>query len=170
MKRFLDTHDIKSCFVPVDTQTAANTGDWISLKDWKHLTIIFFKAAGVANDDPVFELLQATSAAGAGSKDFHGIVEVDYMQGAALTAVTGWSVATQAADEHYTCNATSAEQQGIYVVDIDADQLDLDGGFCYVAFNVADTGAAGAQLGAALYILSEPRYAGDPTNAINPLA
>jgi len=165
---FLDRHDICSAFVPVDLKTGANAGDFISMKDWHHLTIVFFKSIGTAGDDPIFELKQATVVAGTDTKDLNGITSVFYKQGLDLTAVTHFDEATQAADEHYT-DATSAELSGIYVIEIDDTMLDVNNGFDCVQFNVADIGA-NAQLGCALYILSQPKYTGPVHGRANPLA
>ena len=46
--RLIDESQIVSGFVPVDTQTGANPGDVVSLKNYGRLTVVFFKAAGVA--------------------------------------------------------------------------------------------------------------------------
>ena len=64
---------------------------------------------------------------------------------------------TQTASQTVTTAATAAESAGLYVFEIDA--ADLTDGYKTVRVTVADTGAAGAQLGAMLYILTEPRHA-----------
>ena len=172
MKSFISDHDIVSCFVPIDLETAANTGDWVSLKYWNHLTVVLFKAAGTANDDPVMTFAQATVVAGTDTKSLllpagrPGITNYWYKQGALLATTAGcgtWTEVAQVAATTITTNATAAESQGIYVIDIYADQLDVNGGFDCVQMSVADTGAAGAQIGCAFYILSEPRVAAEVT-------
>lgn len=155
---FLEHNEIAAAFVPVDTQTAANPGDYICLKGYEGVAIVFFKAAGTAGDDPVITVNQATDVAGSGAKSLN-LTKHRQKQGT-LTAVTSWTEVTQAAGASITLNATSAESQGLYVIDIKASDLDVAGGFDCLMVNVADTGSAGAQLGCAFYILYGPRYAG----------
>jgi len=157
--RLIDEVQICSGFVPVDTQTAGNPGDAVSLKNYNHLTVIFFKAAGAANDDPVLTFEQGTDVAFGTAKNLATITEYWHKQGT-LTAVGTFTNVTQAASQTVTLNATSAESQGIYVFEIDAADLDVANGYDCVRVTVADTGAAGAQLGCMLYILSGPRHAG----------
>lgn len=162
--------DIIPAIVPVDSQAAANPGDYVSLKNAQGVAIVIFKAAGVANDDPVLTIRQAQDIAGTGVKDFApatqgaGITRYLKKQGALLTAVGAWTEVLQAAAATITFDATSAESQAVYVVEIEAAELDVDNGFDCIAANIADTGAAGAQLISELYILYGLRYADAPAN------
>lgn len=160
--------DIASAFVPVDTQTATNTGDYISLKNAAGVLVVLFKAAGTANDDPVLSFYQATSVAGGSAKTLATITKHWQKQGT-LTAVTGWTKVTQTAGATLTLNATSAENQGIYAVPITAEELDIANGFDCLRVDVADTGSAGAQLGAMLYILYGLAYPSAPESLPDPL-
>lgn len=154
--RLIESTQIVSGFLPVDMQTAANDGDWVSLKDYNHLTVVLFKAVGTAGDDPTLTLEQATAVAGTGAKalTFNTI----YTKQGTLTAVEAFTKVSQTAAATYT-DATSAEVAAIWVVEIDAQDLDVNNSFDCVRARVADVGAGGAQLGCLLYILSEPRYA-----------
>lgn len=152
--RLIEQLQICSGFVPVDLQTAANTGDYVSLKNYKHLTVVFFKAAGTAGDDPTLALTQATDVAGTGVKALT-FTELFVKQGT-LTAIGEFTKVTQSAAGSYT-EATSAESQAIWVVEIDAEDLDIANGFTCVKAAVADVGT-NAQLGCLLYFLSEPKY------------
>jgi hypothetical protein len=99
---------------------------------------------------------------GANPGDAKNLATIDrywMKQGASLAAIGEFTEVTQSASQTVTLNATSAESQGIYVFEIDASDLDVDHGFCCVGVSVADTGAAGAQLGCMLYLLSDPRHA-----------
>lgn len=153
--KLIEQTQICAGFVPVDLSAAANNGDWLSLRDYNHATIIFFKAAGTAGDDPVLTLQQATDNTGTGAKALN-FTELWQKQGT-LTSVGTFTRKTQSAANTYT-DTDSAENQGIYVLEIDADMLDVDNGFSHVRLNVADVGS-NAQLGCALAILSEPRFA-----------
>ena len=158
--RLIDETQIVSGFVPVDTQSGANVGDVVSLKNYNRLTVIFFKAAGVANDDPVLTVEQGTDVAFGTAKNLATIDEYWKKEGT-LTAIGEFTRVTQSAAATVTLSATSAESQGLYVFEIDAADLDNANGYDCVRVTVADTGAAGAQLGAMLYILSGPRHAAE---------
>ena len=160
MSRLIDSTQIVSGFVPVDTQSAANPGDVVSMKNYNHLTVVFFKAAGSANDDPVLTFQQCSDVSETGIKNLATIDEYWSKQGAALNAVGTFTRVAQTASQTVTLDATSAEEQGLYIFEVDAADLDVANSFDCVKVSVADTGAAGAQLGCMLYILSEPRYAG----------
>lgn len=157
--RLIDETQIVSGFVPVDTQSGANPGDVVSLKNYSHLTVILFKAAGTANDDPVLTFEQGTDVAFGTNKNLATITEYWRKEGADLTAIGTFTRVTQAASQTVTLSATSAESQGLYVFEIDAAALDVANGYDCVRVSVADTGSAGAQLGCMLYILSGPRHA-----------
>jgi hypothetical protein len=168
MKEFLDTHDIKAGFVPIDMESGANTGDWVNLENWEGVAVVLFKAAGAANDDPVLTFAQATVVAGTDTKALTKVAKYMKQEGT-LASITGWTKVTQTAATTITTSATAAESQGIYVIDIKAADLDVDGGFKCVQMSVADCGSAGAQIGCAFYILYGPRFANDPTDRPDPL-
>ena len=159
--RLIDECQIVSGFLPVDTQAAANLGDVVSLKNYNRLTVIFFKATGVANDDPVLTFEQGTDVAFGTNKALAKIVEYWKKEGADLTAIGQFTRVTQAAAGTVTLCATAAESQGLYIFEIDAADLDVAGGFDCIRVTVPDTGAAGAQLGCLLYLLSGPRHAAE---------
>lgn len=160
--------DIAAAVVPADLQTYV-AGDWISLKGYQGVAIVFFKAAGTAADDPTLELQQATAVAGTGVKDLDGFVDIYKKQGAALSAVTGWTKVSQTADEDFVGDGTSAEEQGLYVAYIPAEMLDVANGFDCLQANCKDVGT-NAQIGCLLYILIGPRYGDAPANLPSPIA
>ena len=157
--RIIDTCQIVSGFVPVDLQTAANNGDVVSLKNYNRLTVVFFKAIGTAGDDPVLTFTQGTDVAFGTNKALATIDEYWSKQGALLTAVGTFTRVSQTAGSTVTLDATSAEEQGLYVFEIDASDLDVANSYDCVRVTVADVGG-NAQLGCMLYVLSGPRYAG----------
>ena len=154
MGRLVENSQIVSAFVPVDMQTAANTGDYVSLKNYHRCAVVFFKAAGTAGDDPTLTIQQAQDVSGTGAKALN-FTRIWHKQGT-LTGVGTFTAVTQTAANTYT-DATSAEIQAIWVVEIDADDLDVDNGFDCIMCSVADVGG-NAQLGCAMYILYDPRY------------
>lgn len=158
--------DIAAGIIPLDLQTA-RSGDYVSLKNAKGVTVVFFKGAGTAADDPVLTFRQATAVAGTAVKDLAVITQHWQKQGT-LNAVTGWTRVTQSAAAAVTLDGTSAESEGIYVFEIEADQLDVDGGFDCLVLNIADTGT-NAQLGCVLYLLRDLAVMATPANLPDPL-
>jgi hypothetical protein len=160
--RFAEQAQIISGFVPVNLATAANAGDWVSMKQFQRLVILFFAAAGTAGDDPTLTVEQASAVAGTGAKALT-FTRIDTWQGADLTAVGTPTTVAQTAANTYT-DATSAEVQKIWVVEIDAADLDVDNGFDCVRGSIADVGT-NAQIGCLLYLGLYSRYA-PPASAI----
>lgn len=159
--------DIVPAIVPLDLQTA-RTGDWVSLKNAQGVAIVFFKAAGTAGDDPTLTVQQATDVAGTSAKNLSTITAVHKKQGT-LTAVGTWTTSTQAAAATYAGDGTSAEEQAVYVIEIEADELDVDNGFDCINVSCSDVGT-NAQLGCALYILYGLRYGGAPSTLLSAIA
>lgn len=151
---FLSQLNIQPAIIPVDLATGANNGDWVSLKNFNKLAVVVFKAAGIAGDDPIITLKQATDVAGTGAKALN--FERIYARVGVQTGIGVWTKVTQAAGNTYQ-DAVSAEAQGLFMIEIDATDLDVNNGFDCVQLSIPDVGAGGAQLGCALYILGEPR-------------
>ncbi len=150
-KHFLEKNQVVAAIIPVDLQSAANNGDWVSLKGYGRVAAILYKAAGTAGDDPVF----TTDVSGTGAKALN-FTRIDSKVGT-QTGIGQFTTTTQAAANTYT-DAVSAEAQAIMVVDIKAEDLDIDNGFDCVQLQIPDVGS-NAQLGCALYVLHEPRNA-----------
>lgn len=151
---FAEQFQVASGFVPVNLATASNPGDWISMKTLERLVIIFFAAAGTAGDDPTITLEQATAVAGTSAKALN-FTRIDRKQGSDLLTIGTYTTTTQSAGNTYT-NDTSAEEQKIWIVEVKAEDLDVDNGFDCVRATISDVGS-NAQLGAMLYI-GAPRY------------
>lgn len=164
-KLFAEKAMVCQGFLPVDMRTAANAGDWISMKNYGRVTAVFFKAIGTAGDDPVLTLKQATDVSGVTNKALT-INRVDKKQAASnLLAVGQYTQSTPAApatnDTFNTANGTYtnsdlAEQAAIVLIDIKAEELDADNGYDCVQLSVSDIGT-NAQLGCLLYICHEAR-------------
>jgi hypothetical protein len=163
---FVQNSQIVSGFIPVDMQTGANTGDWVSVENFNHLSIVLFKGAGTAGDDPTLTVLQATDNAGTSSKALN-FTRIYTKQGT-LTGIANFTLTTQSAANTYT-DATSAEVTAIWVVEFDADDLDVSSGFDHIQASVADVGS-NAQLGCCLYLATEPRFAASVANATSAIS
>ncbi len=159
MKSFFAGNQIASCFNPVDMQTAANTGDWIGMKNFAMLVFVLFKGIGTAGDDPIFKLQQGIGAAGASPKDL--LFTTIYKKVGVLTAIGQFTKVTQAAATSYV-DTDSAEAATIMGVEVLAENLDSDGGFDHVQLSVADVGG-NAQLGCAFVLGLNPRHAVEPS-------
>ena len=157
-KRLIEMVNIVECFTPVDLQSGVNTGDWVSLKHYTGVLIVFHAAIGTANDDLDLTLLQATNVSGGSSKALNMIDVYDKLGG--NTIPNGVWTRNTNADDSYT-NLESAEKAYIAAIDIQIDQLDLANDFDCVQATCSNVGG-NAQLGSALYFMYGPRIEGTP--------
>lgn len=135
------------------------TGDYVCLKGYGKVGFLFVKEAGTAGDDPTLTLYQATDVSGTSAKVATVIDRYWIKQAATSLASTGtFTDTTQTLASTIACNATSAEQCMLLYFEVDAESLDVDGGFDCVRVDVALAASGGAQWGAGLYILMDPRY------------
>lgn len=155
--------DIGNGFVPVDMQTGANTGKRVALKRGRRITFILYKAVGTAGDDPVLTFQEHTAASGGTTQTFAGGITKYYKKSeATLDNDETWVEVTQATAGTVTLTGEAA-LQGIYVFEVDGDQL--ADGFTHMSLNVADVGV-NAQLGCVLYLV-EPIAMRKPANLGN---
>jgi len=162
---FLENHNIIPAIIPVDLQTGVNSGDRVSMKDYERCVFVLLTAIGTAGDDPVISAQQHTAAAGGTSADLL-FTRISHKIGAtAVSAIEDFTLVEQTAAATYDSDPVAgAENQALFSVEVRA--ADLTDGFSFVSFNVADVGS-NAMLGAALYIMCEPSYAGaTPPQAI----
>ncbi|MBX3579905.1 MAG: hypothetical protein KF723_22105 [Rhizobiaceae bacterium] len=158
-QHFLEKVQPAPGFVPVNMATGANTGKRFDMKNHGRCAVIFFKGAGNSAEDPTITLLQHNAADGGTSKALN-FTRVDRKQGT-LTSVAEFTTTNPDAGNTYT-NSTLSEA-AIVVIDIKAEDLDIDGGFQWISANVADVGT-NAQVGCVLYCPHEPRYGGGQMN------
>jgi len=156
---FVEQAQVVMAIVPVDSQSGANTGDYVSMKNYERCTVLVMKAAGVAGDDPVITMTQAQDVGATGVKELN-FTRIDAKVGA-QTGIGQFTTVLQAAANTYT-DAASAEAQAIFAIDIQGEDLDVDNGFDCLKVAIPDTGSAGAQLLTAIYILWAPRYQSQP--------
>lgn len=149
----LEKIDIFHGIVPINLGSARSS-DVITLKNFGRVAIVFYKAAGSASEDPTLTVLQATSITPSNAKALN-FTRIDTKQGT-LTGVGTWTTTTQAAGNTYT-NTTASENEAIWVIDINVDDIDVDGGFDCIQVTIADAGSVN-QLGCLAFIGHEPRY------------
>ncbi len=157
-QHILEKLQIVAGIMPVSLATGANNGDFVCMKNYGRLAIVFLCGVGAASQDPTVTVLQAQS--NGGSTKALNFTRVDVKQASALTAVGEFTEVTQAAGNTYT-EATAGEKQKLWVIDIKAEDLDVDGGYDWVQVTIADAGT-NSQIGCVLYLLHEPRYQKNP--------
>lgn len=153
---FLDKVDIVSGIVPINIGSARSS-DVVTLKNFGRCAIVFHKAAGSASEDPTLTVLQAVSVAPSSAKALN--FTTIYTKQGTLSSVGTWTKTTQAAGNTYT-NTTASENEAVWVIDIKADDLDVDNGFDCIQVTIADAGSVN-QLAALTFVLHEPRYSVD---------
>jgi hypothetical protein len=171
MGLLLEHHQLVEGFPAVDLSAGANNGDYVSLKNYKHVSIVFASGIGTAGQDPTVVVQQAQDVAGTGVKALNiNASKVFKKQAPTSLASTGqWSDASAGVTANSWTDAEAAEQSLLLVIEFDADELDVDNGFDCIRATIADVGA-NAQPGYLLYILSEPRYASRPTQMPSAIA
>lgn len=164
----LERLQIVEGFVIVDLQTGANTGDYVSMKGYDRIVVLFTSAVGTAGDDPTITLQQATSVSGGSVKALN--FDTIYRKQATtdLSSTGQWTKTTQTATNTYT-EATSAEEDAMWAVEFRAADLDADGGFDCLRATIADIGS-NAQLGSLIYILGDPGEALAPESLLSAIA
>lgn len=147
---FLVEHlGLETGVAPKDITGAAQVGDYMSLKNYSHCTVVLIQGAW-AGGTPAVTLHQATDVAATGEK--------------ALAFTSRWSkvglgTTTQFAHTAVVANTFNlpATANTLTVLEVDANTLDTTGGFDCLCVKVASPGA-NADLLAILYILSDARY------------
>lgn len=139
----------ETAVAPKDITGAANTGDWISLKHYTHVTIIIIQGAW-AGGTPAVTLLQSPDVSGAGNKP---------VEFTSRWSKIGLGAGSQFVKSAVTANTFNlpATANTITVLEVNGDDLDVDGGFDCLSVNVGTPGVF-ADLLAVLYILSGARY------------
>ena len=154
--------DLGIGLIPYDTNAGAGTGKRVSLQRAQSIAFVLFKGAGTGTDNPVLTLQEHNAASGGTSQNLAKITTVYKKAGAPGVGTEAWAVAlTQAAAATATLTG-EATNSGIYVFELDGTSL--SDGFTHVSLDVADTGAAGAQLGGVLYVLHGLAVQRKPTN------
>jgi hypothetical protein len=150
--KFVETNAIEVSTPPIDTTGAAQAGDWYHLKYYGKLIFVIAQGAW-AGGTPAVTLEQATSAAGANNK------VLSFTNRWTKVALTG-AVFTETAVVANTFNLPAVANT-INVLEVNAEDLDVNNDFEYVSCLIADPGA-NADLITVLAILSDPRYSGAP--------
>lgn len=142
--------------VPIDLNGAGVVAEWVNMENFNHATLIYCADIGTAGEDPVLTVLQATSAAGAGSKALD-IAHVYTKRGAPAINVIGvFTKETDPGDNTFE-DAAGGENEQLTVIEIDTHTMDVANGFTHLTMTVNDPGIAG-KLACVIAILQESRY------------
>lgn len=142
-----------SAFLPKDITGAAQTGDYVKLTHHNKLTI-YLQTGAWAGGTSAVTLSQATSAAGAGAK----ALAIPYYW-VSTYGTSDLPVKTTVVSDTFNLSAANK----LIVMEIDAQDLDHNNGFIWVACLLGTPGA-NADLVSGLYILHEGSRQGDPAN------
>lgn len=161
MKGLGHVFDIGSAFSPVDFNTSdAATGHRVHMRNAQSIAFVLFKGAGTAGADPVVTVQEHDAATAGDSNDLVVITEFYKKEETALDGDEVWVRTAQTAAATANMGLTSAEQEGIYVIEFEAGQLSA--GYEWISCNIAAT-VANAQLVAGLYILHGLKVRREPT-------
>lgn len=153
--------DIGSAFSPVDFNTAdAATGHRVHLRNYESIAFVLFKGAGTAGADPVVTVQEHTAATAGTTQSLAVITEFYSKTETTLDGDEVWARTTQAAAATANMGLTTAEEEGIYVLQFEAPQLSA--GYEWISCNIAAT-AANAQLVSGFYILTGLKIQREPT-------
>jgi hypothetical protein len=157
MSKIIERFQFIPVMLPVDSNDAAVTGDYICLKGAKRVGVLVQMGIGTASSDLDIALYQATTVAGGSAKVLNCLqtgriyrlaAATDLATLQALTAITKVTQAT--ADELYE-PADSGELGGWMYVEVEPQDLDVDGGFDCIRADLTDPGAA--KIVAACYVI-----------------
>jgi len=141
--------------VPVDLNTAANTGLRVSIKDAKRVSFAVIMGASTAAVTDF--TLQQHNAATAGTSKALSVANPYYHKVSSATEFT--KVVPVAAASNFV-PTDFASLGGIIVFEVLAEDLDVNGDFAWVSLDIADSTAA--KLGAVIAVVDEdlkPAYA-----------
>lgn len=115
-----------------------DTLHWVSLENFRSfMCLVELGTWNAADDLDTCKLEQATSAAGAGKKD----------------------LTTSASGGNYDTDAPVDADGDQVILECQADDLDVDNGFCYVRVYLAETGNTGTDNVSAVYVRAGARDA-----------
>lgn len=171
MTKLLERFQVVPVGLPKDLNDGATTGDYVSLKNYGRCLVLLLCGDGTAGSDVSLTLYQATDVAGTGAKALNALLTgrvYTKEHASALTGVGQWTEETVSTATNTHAPADSGEQVLLWGLEVMSTDLDTDGGFDCLRVDINDPGAA--KIGAALYILGDPRYAAAPAAQLSVIA
>lgn len=141
-----NVHPVVASFPQAATSIA---GDYISLKNYAGVTIVIMVDVASGTDDGAVTLTQATSVAGGSAKS----LGFDYVWKNEDTETA--DALTKTAVTSDTFNAGGVTKSCLYVIEVKAEDLDVDNGFDCLRVNLATVTSGNSAI---LYLLHTPRY------------
>jgi hypothetical protein len=154
-ERLTDKVKIVMGCAPAALATTAGDGDWVSMKGYKKCTIVIAVLNATTVTGGAITVLQATAVAGTSAKAVSFATALRNIDCAAADALASFAVTS----DTFTTDTTNSKQL-LYVIDIDATQLDQANGFDCIRVDSASMASA---VGCALYILHPMRYSTAPS-------
>lgn len=161
--------DIVPAIVPVNLNTAGNTGERVHMKDCRAVSIVIFASIGTAGSDLAVDVQESNAATGGTIQDLDIVTKYYIKDALSLTAATTWAEVSQAAASEISDTGgagTSAEHSQIVVIEVRAEQL--SDGFEWLSVNIPQPGAT--KLGCAFYLRHGLEVMRKPQNLANPNA
>lgn len=158
-ERLTDKVKLVTGCAPAALTSTAGDGDYVSLKGYRKCTIVISILNGATVTGGTITLLQATTVAAGSAKALAFSTALRNIDCAASDALAAFTVSS----DTFTTDTTNAKQL-MYVIDVDADDLDVAGGFD--CLRVDSTGMANA-VGCILYVLHPMRYSSAPSAIVD---
>lgn len=146
----IDRNKIVTGIAPVAMATTAGDADYVSMKGHQHLTILLSVKNGTTVTGCAVTLKQATAVAGTSEK----ALAFDKMWANIDAGASDTLVETAVTSNTFTTDTTNSKDL-LYVMEIEADDLDVANGFDCVRLDGLLMANA---VGSVTYVLSEPRY------------
>lgn len=147
-KRLVDSAKVVTGLAPILPSTS--TPDYVSMKDYGHLTVIISTHNVTTVTGIAVTLKQATAVAGTAEK----ALAFTKMWANTDCTASDTLVETAVVSNTFTTSTTNSKDL-MYVIEVDASDLDLANGFDCVR---AGTGDGVANITSVTYVLSNPRY------------
>lgn len=141
--RLIERLDFERGFGPLNITGAATAGDWNRMVG--HRMLIILQTGAWAGGASAITLEQATTAAGAGNKAL-GMTRM-------WKKTNGLFAEVAVASDTFDVDTANA----LYVIEVAADELDVDGNYAYVQAKSASPGANADNL-SVLYLHGDLRY------------
>lgn len=159
--RLISRLEVDEAIAPVNTTGAGQDGDWVKFTGQRMLIIV--QAGAWAGGAAALTLQQATDNGGTGAKAL--AFTRRWTKTATGTPGSAAAKLAETAVVSSTFDVDTARQ--VHVIEVDADRLDVNGGFSHLRVRTATPGA-NADLLSALYLQGDLRYAGDPDTHQDP--
>lgn len=145
--RFLEFAQIAIGDVPKRMGAGGSTGDYISLKNYDRCALVCIRQAPTTTGDATkITIQQAKDTTGTSVKGLNVKKVWTKTSTAKLRDVAAWTESTGTLGGTGTTGSTysgsNLKKAQIIVFDVGSDELDVDNGFDFIRFNVADGGAS----------------------------